>query len=324
MNRQLDSCLQELVACGKVPGTQYASVGRDGIIHSSCAGSADLRQRRPMTDNTALMAYSMSKVITAQAVSSLERAGHLRLDDSLARFLPGLPYGPGITVRHLLEHRSGIPNPIPLKWVHLAVSHAEFDESAALAEVLQRHPRLKFSPGSQTLYSNVGYWLLGRLVEQIAGQSFALFVEREVLRPFHITPEEISYQFPEDGTHAHGYLERFSLLNLLRPFITAKGIAAEREGRWIRIRDHYVNGPAFGGAIGTALGFCKLGRHLLERGDCGFGWSNHRTFLQKEGGGAGFRCMLRLDRRNKRASVVMSNATGLNVSSCLDRLDSIQ
>ena len=69
---------------------------------------------------------------------------------------PGIQYGLQATVRQLLAHSSGVPNPIPLRWVHLADRHAAFDEGAALAKVLREHPRLSFPPGSKYAYSNIG------------------------------------------------------------------------------------------------------------------------------------------------------------------------
>lgn len=313
-----DLYLEELVARGKTPGIQYAWAEESGGMGNHCAGWADVRRRRPMTGTTPLMAYSMSKLITASAVRRLERAGQLRLADPLTRYVPGAPYGPDITVRHLLEHRSGIQNPIPLRWVHPAAEHEAFDEDEALDEQLRRHPKLAFKPGSGRLYSNLGYWLLGRVVERIARRRFVPFVEEEVLRPWGIEAEEIGYR-----GETQGYLERFSVLNLLRPLITDRWIAGKRKGRWVEIEPHYVNGPAFGGAIGTAAGFCRFGRRLLESGDPGWGWEDRNGFVQKEGGGAGFHCLLRLDRRGRRVSVLMANATGLDVQRCLERLDSM-
>lgn len=311
MRDGLEDWLRRLVERGKTPGIQYAWADRNGAEGSYCAGWADLRERRPMTAATPLMAYSMSKVLTAHAVWRL--AG-VALDEPLQRFVPGTPYGGEVTLRQLLKHRSGIPNPIPLRWVHPAAAHAGFDEGAALEEQMRRHPRLAFAPGTRRLYSNLGYWLLGRVVERVTGRRFTDFVEEEVLRPWRIGPDEIGY-----AGETRGYLERFSLLNLVRPWITDPWIAGAREGRWVEIAPHYVNGAAFGGAIGTAAGFCRLGLRLLESGDPGWGWEERDGVLQKEGGGAGFHFLLRLDRRRGRVSVVMANAAGLDVQGCLDR-----
>ncbi|MBY0502584.1 MAG: beta-lactamase family protein [Bryobacteraceae bacterium] len=324
MNDKIDEYLRELVDRGRTPGIQYAWSDSDGTIYSHSAGWAGLAERRPMTGATAMMAYSMSKVLTAYTITVLARLGHLHLDDALARYLPWQPYGPDVTIRQLLEHRAGIPNPTPLRWVHLAADHAAFDEPAALERTLRQYAHLRYPPGTRTHYSNIGYWLLGRLVSEVAGQPFVSFAMEAALPAAAIGPAEIAYQFPVDGSQAHGYLERFSLLNLLRPLLTNRGLTGECQGRWLRIQDHYVNGPAFGGCIGTATGFCKLARHLINTGNHGFGWSRGASFVQKEGGGAGFRCMLRLNWEGKFASAVMSNATGLNVSNCLDHIESIR
>lgn len=310
-----DGYLRELVEGGRTPGIQYAWADTTGAAGSHCAGWADLRERRPMTAATPLMAYSMSKLITAHAVW---RLANVSFDEPLQRFVPGTPYGGAVTLRQLLQHRSGIPNPIPLRWVHPAAAHAAFDEEAALAEQMRRHPRLAFAPGTRRLYSNLGYWLLGRVVERVTGRRFTAFVEEEVLGPWKIGSGEIGY-----AGETRGYLERFSLLNLVRPWITDPWIARACACRWVEIAPHYVNGAAFGGAIGTAAGFCRLGLRLLESGDPGWGWEERDGVWQKEGGGAGFHCLLRLDRRRGRASVVMTNATGFDVRGSLARLDGL-
>jgi len=77
-----------------------------------------------MNSHVTLMAYSMSKTITAMAVLMLVDTGQVALDDSLDRFYEASPYGPMVTIRHLLSHTSGIPNPVPLRWVHPVVNRA--------------------------------------------------------------------------------------------------------------------------------------------------------------------------------------------------------
>ena len=84
-----------------------------------------------------------------------------------------LPYGRNVTVRQLIAHTSGIPNPIPLRWVHPAVGHGSFDEKATFRAVLRDHPRLSFEAGTKYAYSNIGYWLLGNVVERASGETFS-------------------------------------------------------------------------------------------------------------------------------------------------------
>jgi CubicO group peptidase (beta-lactamase class C family) len=108
----------------RVPGIQYVAVSRSGVAFEGYAGYADLATRRPMLADTEMMAFSMSKVITAVAVLQLVERGTLGLEDSISRLIPWQPYGPDVTVRQLLCHTAGIPNPLPLRWVHSASSFA--------------------------------------------------------------------------------------------------------------------------------------------------------------------------------------------------------
>src|ERR1035437_8324060 len=101
------------------------------------------------------MAYSMTKTFTAVAILQLVEQGKLNLDDVIDRYRPNAAYhGHGITLRHLLNHTSGIPNPLPLRWVHLAADDSSFNEGEALAAVLRENPDLAFEPGSKFAYSN--------------------------------------------------------------------------------------------------------------------------------------------------------------------------
>ena len=154
-------------------------------------GWADIRRRVPMDSTTTMMAYSMSKTITVAAVLQLVEARRLGLDDPVQRYVDSNPYGPEITVRQLVSHTSGIPNPIPLRWVHLAECHDIFDESAALDAALRAHPRLSFPPGTRYLYSNIGYWVLGRIVERASGEPFTSYVARHVLGSLGVPPQEL-------------------------------------------------------------------------------------------------------------------------------------
>jgi CubicO group peptidase (beta-lactamase class C family) len=111
-----------------------------------------------MKPNTTMMAYSMTKTITAVAVLQLAEAHGIRLEDAIDRYVPVSPYGSSVTISQLLSHTAGVPNPIPLRWVHPADSHEKFDEAEALSAVLQKYPRLLFRPG--TRFQLLQSWLL--------------------------------------------------------------------------------------------------------------------------------------------------------------------
>ena len=302
-----------------------------------------------MTADTTLMAYSMSKTVTAAAVLQLVEAGRVGLDDPVARFADWQPYGPSITVRQLLSHTSGTPNPIPLRWVHPVAAGDRFDERAALDRVLRANPRLAFAPGTKYAYSNIGYWLLGFIVERASGQPFTSYVATHVIDRLGIAREQMGYTIGEPGRHASGYLEKFSLMNLFKRLLIDKELIGGYEGPWLRIRDHYLNGPAFGGLVGNAAGFGRflqdqLREHSQLFGDATralyfeqqhttngraiamtLGWhigsTNGVPFYFKEGGGGGFHCLMRLYPNQGIGTVIMSNATGLAVHRALDCVD---
>lgn len=299
-----------------------------------------------------MMAYSMSKTITAVAALQLVESEHVGLDEPIDRYLGSRqPYGPAVTVRQLICHTSGIPNPIPLRWVHAADQHETFDEDAALQAVLTKYPRPSFSPGSRYSYSNIGYWLLGTLIERTTGKRFSTHVTDRILRPLGIEPRTLGYEIADPAHHATGYLEKYSVMNAVKGLLIDRRLIGEYSGRWLAIRSHYLNGPAFGGLVGSATGFGVFlqdqlrGRSVLlgdvtrqqfyaqqhtTRGTAvpmTLGWHighlNDRRFFFKEGGGGGFHCMMRLYPDDDRGTVVMTNATGFKVSTLLDAIDPV-
>lgn len=350
MTSRVASHLAALTAASKVPGIQYVVVNPEGVVFEHASGWADLRHRVAVDGTTTMMAYSMSKTITAVAVLQLVEMGRVGLDEPVERYLGSLlPYGPAVTIRQLIAHTSGIPNPIPLRWVHAANLHDAFDEDAALAAVLIRHPRLSFVPGSRYAYSNIGYWLLGKVVERVTGERFAAHVTDSVLRPLEIGPPDLGYVVVDPAHHAIGYLEKYSLMNVVKGLLIDRRLVGEYSGRWLAIRGHHLNGPAFGGLVGTAKGFAmflqdQLRDHsVLFSADTGrqlyaqqrttrgmpvpmtLGWHTRdlsgQRFYYKEGGGGGFHCMMRLYPGDALGTVVMTNATGFDVSKLLDTID---
>lgn len=345
--RKLDLALAEFVRGKRVPGLQYAVVDSTTALLEFHGGFAELR-RRPMSAETTMMAYSMSKTITAAAVLQLAERGRLAIDEAISRYLSWLPYGEEVTVRQLLAHTAGIPNPIPLRWVHPVDDSRAFDEHSALRSVVRQHSTLSARPGTRFAYSNIGYWLLGALIEQISGGSFTSYVESQVFTPLGLTTRDMAYAIADPAGHASGYLERVSFLNLMRPFLIDDRLVGPAQGRWLEIRPHYVNGPAFGGIVASAKGFATFLQDQLRKRSCVLGEHARGLFFEqqrtvhedipmtlgwhmgslgtarhyfKEGGGGGFRSMMRLYKRQGIGTVLMVNATTFNVAKALDALD---
>lgn len=300
-----------------------------------------------MLPGTTMMAFSMSKTITAVAVLQLVDRGAVTLDEPVGRIIPWQPYGPEVTIRQLLCHTSGIPNPVPLKWVHPA-GDFDFDERTRLDTVLRRHPRLNARPGTRYAYSNIGYWLLGYVVEAISGEAFTSYVAAHIAAPLGGTGKELGYEIPDRAAHACGYLERHSLFSLLKPWLIDRALIGDRVESWVQLRDFYPDGPAFGGLVGNARAFGRFLRDqlceqsvLLGEGTrklmqarqsttsgpipMTLGWHigalDQTPYLYKEGGGGGFHNMMRLYAKAGIGTVVMTNATSSDVGKLLDAAD---
>jgi D-alanyl-D-alanine carboxypeptidase len=337
------------VAGTEVPGLQYVVVTASDVRFDYAGGWADIARQRPMTRDTTMMAFSMTKTLTAAAVLQLVERGAIDLDAGLDRYLPSTPYaGHGITIRHLLAHTAGLPNPIPLRWVHLLEEEAAFEERAALQSVMDENPKLASAPGERYAYSNIGYWLLGQVIETATGGSYAEYMRANVLAPLGLG-EQVGVGIPEPDNHASGYLARYSFTNLLKGFMTDSKFWGDYEGDWLRVRNHHLNGPAFGGLVGSARGFSRFLQDQLSSQSALFtrtthqlfetpqtnsagkvvpmtlGWHvgevNRERYLFKEGGGGGFHTEMRIYPASGIGTVVMVTSTDFDSTGFLNRVD---
>jgi len=341
--------LDELTIPSRTPGIQYLVVNAQGPVFEFTRGDGDIAKRRVMLPATTQMAYSMSKTITAAAVLQLVDTDAIALDDPIDRYVDGQPYGSGVTIRRLLSHTAGLPNPIPLSWVHSASQHGAFDEASALAAVLRKNNRLRSTPGRKYAYSNIGYWLLGPIVERASRLPFTTFVRRSVIERLGIAPIDLGYTIENPDFHATGYLAKFSALNLIKRLVINRALIGTYAGRWLEIRSHYLNGPAFGGLVGTCRGFGAFLQDQLRPQsalfsdrtrklfytpqqlssgatvDMTLGWHVGTTggarYFFKEGGGGGFHSMMRLYPDAGFGTVVIANSTSFDVRGLLDRVD---
>ena len=334
----------------EVPGLQYIAVTADQVLCEYAGGWADIQGQKVMTLDTTLMAYSMTKTFTAVAILQLAEQRKLSLDDVIDRYFVNTAYhGHGITLRQLLNHTSGVPNPIPLRWVHLAAEDSSFNEAEALATVLRENPDLAFEPGRKFSYSNIGYWLLGKVVEQVTGQSYPAYIRKNIFQPLRLLAQEMDFLIPDESRHANGYLKKYSLMNLVKGFVVDNKFLGSYEGRWLRFNSHYLNGPAFGGLIGTARGFSRFLQDQLRADSALFGPETKRlletqqtdgagrpiqmtpgwhlgethgvAYFFKEGGGGGFHSEMRIYPAKGVATVAMANSTGFHSTRLLNRVD---
>jgi CubicO group peptidase (beta-lactamase class C family) len=161
-------------------------VQRGRVVFRRAYGYRDVERRLAYTPETPQEVASISKMFTAMAALKLRDAGKLRLDDSLAQWVPDCPPAwRGITIQQLMRHTSGIPDyeeALGIGSPRYLDTMLQRDASSRIFEDAKAKP-LDFPPGTQFHYSNTGYIVLSRVVERAAGRPFAEFVTRELLRP---------------------------------------------------------------------------------------------------------------------------------------------
>lgn len=133
---------------------------------------------------------SLVKPFTALAIMKLESRGKLRRSDSIARFFPNVPADKThITVQQLLEHTSGLPDIVDAASKPLGYA-PDFDyEPVSRAEIVRRgmNAKLLSAPGEKSRYSNLGYSLLGAIVEIASGEPYEQFVRETIFVPAGMT-----------------------------------------------------------------------------------------------------------------------------------------
>ena len=334
---------------GETPAIQYVVLTRDSTLFSYAGGLADVAAGRELQTNMTMMVYSMTKTITAAAVLQLVEQGKLSLDDPVKDFLPYIPYGREIRIRHLLSQTSGIPNPIPLRWIHLAEEHVRFDQQAALREILEENAELKFAPGEKYSYSNISYWLLGYVIEKVSGTSYEEYVRQHIFRTLGIPDSEVGFVIPSSQHHAKGYLPKWSWMNIIRPLVVDSKFAGDYEEGWLHVYDHYLNGSSFGGIISSAHAIGMFLQDQLQDTSRLFTTQTKALFYEqqknnqgqpipmtlgwhigsvdgfpyffKEGGGGGFRSEMRVYPAAGIASVVIANNASFEPGGFLRAVD---
>jgi D-alanyl-D-alanine carboxypeptidase len=176
-------------------------------VHTYAAGLADVKLRRPMRPALRFRVGSLSKPVVATLVLKLVAERRLRLSDTVARWLPGLiPAGAKITVKELLEHRSGLFNYTNELILSILAGQHPLNyvwTPQQLVQIATAHP-LDFPPGARFEYSNTNYIVLGLIVERVTHTGLKRYAQRTLFGPLGMTSTFFALgRVP--GPHAHGY-----------------------------------------------------------------------------------------------------------------------
>lgn len=151
----------------QTPGAAVLVVRDGAVVHRAAYGLANVELGVPNRPETVFRIASVTKTFTAMAILQLCERGRLGLDDRLSRFLPEFPGATEITVRHLMTHTAGVPD------------FVSFEEAKT------RPPESR--PGERLNYSNIGYEMLGRIIEAVSGLSYEAYLAENIFRPLQMS-----------------------------------------------------------------------------------------------------------------------------------------
>lgn len=292
--RILRDHLRRILAEEGLVGAAWVTVQADGAIRTDAAGYADNAARLPLSEQARFHVGSVAKAVLATGILRLVTEKRITLDDPIDRYLPTLsiqnPWAPAdpVTVRHLLDHTSGLDD--ARLWQMFSATVAS---DAPLATAFSRPQgilRVRVRPGSRLSYSNMGYTLLGMVIEAVTKVRYEDYLDAHLLEPlgmrnstFRFTTQEgpsadpgLAWGHVDDGTRyaaspvalrpAGQFTTTAYDLGLFARFLMGDGIVGGRQfirADLMRARGQPTTTEAAGAGLnaGYALG---LGRRVRQ------------------------------------------------------------
>jgi CubicO group peptidase (beta-lactamase class C family) len=296
----------------------------------------------------------MTKIPTAIAILQLQEQGLLNLDQPVVAYLPWFEVvypsadSPAITVRNLLRHSSGLPDPMPamIGWVHS--DDQGRNQTELVKKFLPHYQTLNFTPGQKAVYSNLNYMVLGAVIEAVSGQSYESYITENLLQPLGMTQTGFVYL---PGMAQHEAIGTLPIVHFYTPFLPAlldvQAVIRERQGKMLWLQRVYIDATPSTGLIGPAPDVARFIQMYLNGGSlegvsilkpetvammtqtepfyqAGLGWIVGQTsagrYLEHTGGGPGFATFMRLYPDQQLGFAILANGTDLDRSGLADLL----
>jgi len=198
-----DRLMRRFLVKHEIPGGALAVVKEGRLIYARGFGYADVEKKQPVQPTSLFRIASISKPITAVAILRLVERKQLSLDEKVLEILKFRPHFPRedakidprwktVTVRQLLQHTGGWDRSVSFDPMFRAVEFANMlnvkppAKSAQVIRVMLGQ-KMDFDPGTKYAYSNFGYCLLGRIIEEKTGRTYERHVKEDVLKPIGVT-----------------------------------------------------------------------------------------------------------------------------------------
>ena len=278
-DQQFEQRMRAFVERRVSPSLAVTAVRGGDTVVARGYGWSDLERGTNASAETVYLYCSMTKLFTATALMQLRERGLVDLDREVRAYLPDFPLhhpsGREVTVRHLLSHSSGIANPIPVSWVHLAEEPAvNLDDFTKRLLARYRRPSLRAGFALCLLQSGLpGPGPGDRAYSQAS--RYTDYIQQQILEVLDMHRTGFSYDHLQDQDVATGYVRSWSMMGILGRFLVDRRIFGATRNGYTAFHRFLIDGAPYGGLLGpvSELGnFLKAylgggsfqGRRLLE------------------------------------------------------------
>lgn len=181
--KKLDSTLNLLNQTDRFNGTiLVAEKGK--VLYKKAFGISDPLNGQMLSTRSSFNLASITKQFICAGLLILEKQGALNVNDTCTKFLPQFPY-PGITLRQLMTHTSGLPEYIDLV-ERYRMPLDTLNNEILLDYLTMYKPALDFEPGTKWAYSNTGYLILASIIEKVSREPLEIFLKKEIFEPLQM------------------------------------------------------------------------------------------------------------------------------------------
>jgi CubicO group peptidase (beta-lactamase class C family) len=243
-----ETIVNDFMKEGRVPGAFVAVVRNDSVLYQKAFGMADIENGIAMTSSTCMELGSISKAFTAEAIFYLHQAKQININSPITAYFPEAPSAwSKITLKHLLDHTSGIQNYLLDPRFKAAeyfqnekgASSEKFFNSISTDSMVRMFYTLplEFNPEFTWSYSNTGYYLLGKIAEQALKKNFFEWVKDSVHTPLGMHGTRANESAAKEGCLAKGY---FLKKDSLHPSQVLTSNYAFSAGAWATTGDDMI------------------------------------------------------------------------------------
>jgi len=243
--QKLDSILNASVSFHQFSGSVL--IAKNGhVLYEKIAGFADEGKNRTNNSQTSFSIASVGKVFTATLIMKFVESGRLKLDEPVIKYLPGIsiPNMDKITIHHLLSQTSGLGN---------YMNHPEYSKMLNkqlqiddVIPLISEQPLVFDEPGFRHEYSNSGFIVLGKILENVTGKKYEQILDEMILKPLSLTSTKFSVDRKNDNDIAIGYRK------------------ASPQGNWESTIDFFPVPLSDGGIFTTSKDLLKFDQALFS------------------------------------------------------------